>query len=519
MANEIMPIEQVEMYIEKVIPNIERELMDKTKDSKEILDLYNLYVEVLRLIAPYNFEVFNKYLELDEEHDIPTRAFYHQRKNHLGEIFKAMNDMEIYDTYDLLLISMSPRVGKTTSGIRFLAWICGRHPEQTQLAVSYSDSITTSFYIGVMEIVTHPRFKEVFPDVPLVSQNAKREEIWLKVAKRYPSITFVPIGGSMTGRAEAGNYLYLDDLVSGIEEAMSITRMEKLWSLYTVNCKQRKKDGCKEIHVATRWSVHDPITKLASQNENNPRCKIINIPCFDEKGESNFNFNGGFSTGYYKELQDTLDETSFNSLYMCEPIEREGLLYDKEELQYYMSLPEESPESIIAVCDSKNMGKDFVASVVGKVYGDFVYIDDIVYNSGLPDITRPLVANMWVKNKVVRGDVELNNGGNYYAEDLDELIRHMKGKTSIRIFYSGNNKNVKIITYSDFVKKYFIFKHPSLYSPNSEYAKFMKDLLSWTQMGTNKHDDAPDCIAMLAQLVQDITGNSIKFLDRRKLGL
>ena len=224
--------------------------------------------------------------------------------------------MEIYDLYDMLLISLSPRVGKTTTGIRFLAWICGRHPENTQLATSYSDSITTSFYIGVMEIVEHQRFKEVFNEAKLVSQNAKREEIWLKVAKRYPSITFVPIGGSMTGRAEAGNYLYCDDLVSGIEEALSVVRLDGLWQKYTVNCKQRKKDGCKEIHVATRWSVHDPITKLSILNEDNPRCKIINVPCFGEDGESNFNFFGGFSTGYYQELKDTMDEASFNALYM-----------------------------------------------------------------------------------------------------------------------------------------------------------------------------------------------------------
>ena len=54
--------------------------------------------------------------------------------------------------------------------------------------------------MGVMEIIQNQRFKEVFSDAQLVGQNAKREEIWLQVTKRYPSITFVPIGGSMTGR-------------------------------------------------------------------------------------------------------------------------------------------------------------------------------------------------------------------------------------------------------------------------------------------------------------------------------
>lgn len=514
-----MPIEEIEHYVQTIIPNIEKQLLNDELTPYEKLELYNLYVDVMRLVAPHDFETFNKYLELDDDHNVPTRAFYHHRKNHIGEIFKAMNDMEIYDKYDMLLISMAPRVGKTTSGIRFLSWIIGRHPENTQLATSYSDSITTSFYIGVMEIVQGQRFKEVFADAPLIDQNAKREEIWLKIKKRYPSITFVPIGGSMTGRAEAGNYLYCDDLVSGIEEALSVARLEKLWQMYTVNCKQRKKDGCKEIHIATRWSVHDPITKLATLNEDNPRCKILNIPCFNEDEESNFDYLGGFSTKYYKDLQDTMDEASFNALYKCEPIEREGLLYHKDDLQYYFTLPEGTPDSIISVCDSKNLGKDFVTAPVGYVYGDFVYIEDVVYNNGLPDITRPLVANKWLEHKVVRADVELNNGGNYFAEDLDELIKEKNGHTSIRIFFSGNNKNVKIITYSDFVKKHFIFKHPSTYNKKSEYAKYMADLLKWTQIGNNKHDDAPDATAMLAQLVQDLAYNQIKIMDRRRLGL
>lgn len=865
----LIPLSDVEQYVNIVIPNIEEELSDETKSPQEMLELYNLYVDIMRLVAPYNFHVFNKYLELDEDHNNPTKAFYHHRKDHLEELFTAFNDMEIYDAYDMLLISLPPRIGKeqpltskiltptgwktmgdmkvgteiigsdgmshfvtgvfpqgtkdvytvtfddgttvecglehlwevqtrddrkdnksrvvstedmiknlyvengtrknysvkyvspidfsheidlskdihpyvlgaligdggfsksvkftnidadvldrieellpetdslnkiadtimygiskksdvrndkghptkcsthaniekygllnkrshekfipkkylysrledriellkglmdtdgyvpdtnssyceystvspqlaedvielirslggratfttkrgllngaehkivyrivfnisinpfycirkstqftprakrqvkyissientgveecqcimvdapdhlyvtdgynlthnTTSGIRFLSWVIGRFPEETQLATSYSDAITSSFYIGVMEVIQSQRYKEVFPDAPLISQNAKREEIWLKVAKRYPSITFAPIGGSMTGRCEASKYLYCDDMVSGIEEAMSVPRLEKLWQLYTVNAKQRKKDGAKEIHVATRWSVHDPITRLASDNEDNPRCKIINIPCYDENGESQFNFPGGFSTEYYDKLRNTMDEVTFNALYLCEPIEREGILYHKEDLGYYFELPSEAPDTIIGIVDSKNMGKDNVSALIGYVYNDKIYLEDLVYNNGLPDITRPLVADLLIRHRAVRADVELNNGGNYYAEELQKLISQQFGKTSIRVFYTSSNKQTKIVTYSDFVKKNIMFKHPSTYSPNSEYAQFMKALYTWTQRGKNAFDDAPDSVAMLAQLYQDLSGMSIKFLDRKALGI
>lgn len=512
-------IKDVENYVNVVIPNIESKLGDESVGASEKAELYGLYVTLLRMVAPYDFISFNKYLELDEDKTQINRGFYHHRKDHLGELFHALNDMEIYDKYDILLVSLPPRTGKTTTGIRFLSWICGRHYLNTQLAISYADNVTSSFYIGVIEIVESQRYNEVFPLAKLVNQNAKKEQIWLGEMKRYPSINFIPIGGSMTGIGEANNYLYLDDLVSGIEEAMSIPRLEKLWDLYTTNCRQRRKEGCKEIHVATRWSVHDPISKVDMNNQDNPRCKVISIPCYNEQGESNFNFNGGFSTDFYKDIQRSMDSINFSALYMCQPIEREGILYNSDELQYYFDLPSEKPDTIIAICDSKNMGKDYVASPIGYVYGDTVFIEDVVFNNGLPEITRPLVAGKWLEHKVVRADVELNNGGNYYAEDLNNLLRDKGGKTSVRIFYSGNNKTVKIITYSDFVKKNFVFKHPSKYSPTSEYGQFMKSLLSWTQKGNNKYDDAPDSIAMLAQLFQDLQGKTIKILDRRTLGL
>jgi len=514
-----MNLNEIEKYVQIIIPNIEKSLIDKTKSKDELFELYNLYKDCLRLIAPYDFITYNKYLEFNEDKTQDTLGFYHKRKHHLSELFNALNRMEIYDEYDTLLVSMPPRCGKSVTNLRFISWIMGRKPLHTQLAISYSDAITKSFYTGVMDIITSSEFNEVFPDSKLVAQNAKDQNIWLNKVGQYPTISFIPIEGSMTGRGQGTDYIFYDDLVSGIELAMSPTRLDKLWQTYSTNSRQRKLKGCREVHIATRWSVHDPMSRLEREIGNSSRFKSIKMPCYNDLGESNFDFHGGFDTAYYKDIERLMDPLSFQALYMCQPIEREGLLYHEDEFQYYFQLPQEQPDTIVGICDSKNMGKDNVSAITGYVYGDFCYIDDVVYNNGLPDVTRPLVANMWVKHNVVRADVEMNNGGNYYAEDLDQMIHSLGGKTSIRMFFSSNNKLTKIITYSDFVKKYFIFRHPSTYHPNSEYGRFMKDVLSWTQTGNNKTDDSVDSLAMLAQLVQELEGNAVKFLSRRKLGI
>ena len=92
-----MEIKEVERYVNTIIPNIENKLKDKSLGKKELLELYNLYRNTLRMVAPYDFVSFNKYLEFEEDKSQVNRGFYHHRKNHIGEIFTALNDMEIYE--------------------------------------------------------------------------------------------------------------------------------------------------------------------------------------------------------------------------------------------------------------------------------------------------------------------------------------------------------------------------------------------------------------------------------------
>ncbi len=138
-----------------------------------------------------------------------------------------------------------------------------------------------------------------------------------------------------------------------------------------------------------------------------------------------------------------------------------------------------------------------------------------MFNNGLPEITKPMVANLCVKNHISRMDIESNNGGDYYAKEVDEQIKNQGGNTSIRTFFTSSNKITKIITESDFVKKNFIFLHKS--KQDTQYKRFMQNLFSFTVTGKAKHDDAPDAVAMLSQLFKELSTLSIKFIDRKFL--
>ena len=81
---------------------------------------------------------------------------------------------------------------------------------------------------------------------------------------------------------------------------------------------------------------------------------------------------------------------------MNQPIEREGLLYDVDELRRYFELPAEDPDAIIGICDTKDKGSDYAFLPAAYVYGNDYYIDDCVCDNSLPNIVDARLVDMVV---------------------------------------------------------------------------------------------------------------------------
>ena len=115
------------------------------------------------------------------------------------------------------------------------------------------------------------------------------------------------------------------------------------------------KQDCKMLIIGTRWSIHDPIGRLEQRYFDDPKSKFVKLPALDLNGNSNFNYDHGvgFSTEYFLNLKENMDDVSWRAIYMQEPIELEGLLYAEDELQYFFELPKERSDAVVAVCDSK----------------------------------------------------------------------------------------------------------------------------------------------------------------------
>ena len=486
------------------------------KGNRLSVSLNKLYKETLLLEAQFKrFDSYMLYLELNRE---PSKRFWLPRREQLLPVADAIQDL-IDDKLDILTISLPPGSGKSTLEIFLHSMLIGANPDKPSLASGHSNILTNSIYEGVLGIINDKEeylWHDVFPDWGEPITNAKEQTIDLKKKHRFSSLTCRAIGASLTGATRCEQILTADDLVSGIEEALSVERLDKLWQAYTNDLKSRKKLGCKELHLATRWSVHDPIGRLERMYGEDPRFKCLVIPALNENGESNFNYkyDVGFDTKYFEDMRENLDECSFKALFMNEPIEREGLIYEEAELRRYYELPDEEPEIIIAVCDTKDKGTDYCVQVVGYKYGDDYYIDDVICDNNLPEIVDGRLVEQLMRNNVQMANYESNNAGGRVATTVQHEIKAMGGRTKITTKFTTANKETKIIVNSAWVKEHCLFKAKENYTRQSDYGKFISMLCSYTMAGKNKHDDVPDAISMFAEYAQSFVQRRVEVFKR-----
>lgn len=497
--------ENDEKWALKVTEYIKEWCLYGIRSGIDVLQMDELYWKTMKAEAPYLFDSYLLYLERKRD---KKDKFYEPKRKQLNKhgLIQAMQDLED-DKLDILSISMPPGTQKTTLEKFFSSWIIGRHPDDFSLFFSHSGDITRMFYDGVIDITTNTDeycWNEIFPNVHLQATDAKRETVNFNKYKPFANLQCTSVGSKNAGKVRCNRYLYCDDLIGGIEEALNKNILDKLWRIYGTDAKQRKMDGCKEIHIATRWSVHDVIGRLKNLYDGSDRVRFIEVPDIDEEtGESNFDYEyNGFSVEFFNDQALAMDEISYNCLYKSKPIEREGLLYHEEDLRRYQSLPLGEPDAILGICDTKDKGSDFYFLPCFKQYGNDFYLVDCICNDSCDyGAQYEKSANIILDYNMQQCEFESNNGGTRVAYEVSKLVEERGGRCNITEKTTTQNKETKIIVNSDWVKKHVLFKDKELYKPKDEYGVMMYWLMSYSVVGKNTHDDVPDGLASFALYV------------------
>lgn len=479
-------------------------------------DLVNRYFDTLLLEAPHLFHSYLLYLEKDREE---SERFYQPKMKQLNKygLIQAMQDLED-GKYNRLCISMPPGTQKTTLEKFFCSWIIGKHPKDYSLFFSHSNEITGKFYRGVLDITTDDKeykWNVIFPNLPLQSTNAQAQEANFGKYKAFSSIQCSSIGAKNAGKVRTNRYLYCDDLIGSIEEALNPITLEKIWRIYGVDLKQRKlNEQVKEIIIMTRWSTKDIIGHIIELYGNDPKLKIISIPDIDPKtGKSNFDYEyNGMSVEFFNDQALTMDDISYRCLYKQDPIEREGLLYPENKIMRYKELPKTRIKRITGQCDTKSSGTDFYVFpclVEFEGYeGTYYCTDTICNNSADYEKQYENSANLIVDNEMQDCDFEANQGGDRVANEVRKRVEEKGWLCNISDTATETNKEARIFQCSSWVLQHIVFKDRSLYEPKSDYAEMMSWLLKYSVSGKNLHDDVPDVFSNFALRMK--RGNRVK---------
>lgn len=471
-------------------------------------EMVDKWYEILKSEAQN--KILDSYLLYLEKNRDPRERFYAPKRKQFAK-FELIDAYQgaIDNKYDIVCVSLVPGSGKTTLLKFFNSAVIGWFPKDYNLFYSHSGDITRMYYDGVMQMVTDNQeytWHEIFPDLQVTSTNAKMQQFNVGPYKAFQSLQTTSVGAESAGKVRASKFLFVDDMIGKQEEALNKNYLEKLWSAYSVDARQRKTmdyDGkpCKEIINATRWSTVDVIGRVIQTYYGNPRVKVISIPDIDpQTGESNFDYEfGGFTVAFFNDQALTMDDISYRCLFKQEPIEREGLLYHEDEIRRYSSLPDREPDAIIGVCDTKSKGIDYMVLPCMYQYDNDYYMVDCVCDNGSDfGLQKEKISNMIVDNNMQQCEFESNAGGDRLAHEVNEMIEKKGGRCNITTKATETNKETRIIVNSDWIKKHCVFKDKDDYTPKSDYGVFMSFLLSYSVAGKNKFDDVPDCMANFA---------------------
>lgn len=511
-------------YLVKLSEECERKIpIVAERDLKVANDMMNIHKRTLMLAAQNNhFDSFLQYLEFGRS---PDKRFYLPRRKVLRPIVNAFQ--EVADgKLDLLTVSQPKRTGKTTLGLLFVLFRAGQKPNGSSICSGAGNDLVKSFYNGCLDILTKPEeylFYELFPTATLEATNADEKTINLEKKKRFATITCRSIDGALTGSTEStpDGVMYLDDLVSDELEANNRTRLDTLWDKVRGDLLGRRLEGCPIVAQGTRYSLYDPIGRLQEVAPTMGwRTKVLEIPALDPiTDESNFEImlNGKpmFTTDYYRKERELVTPVQWASQFQQEPYESKGLTFPEDKLNRYIELPADiEPDAIIAVCDTAESGSDSCSLPIAYLYGEDVFIEDVVFDNSPSDVTKPQCAKKLVEHKVSTAMFESNNAGSYFARDVDELVKKLGGKTSIRTKRTISNKQTRIEFASDGILKHFYFKDKSKYERGGQYWCFMKELTSYTRSGKVPHDDAADSLSLLENELRNLSAGKIQVFKR-----
>jgi predicted phage terminase large subunit-like protein len=359
---------------------------------------------------------------------------------HLSLIENCLLDV-VAGRIDRLMVSVPPQHGKSTIiSHYFPTWYLGRFPGKKCILTSYEATFASSWGRKARDTLEEygPRIFNVnVSDKSAASDNWEVVHINEQNRKIISSMVTAGAGGPITGKG--ADLMIIDDPVKNNEEALSSTRLEKIFEWYQSTVYTRLSPTAAIIIVMTRWSHDDLCGKLIrEQDVGGDTWKIVTLPALIEDEDMARADPLGREIGdslwperypakWIKQRKRVLQSFWFEALYQQRPAPKAGFIVNIEWFRRYKTQPAKSKaEMVVLSFDTAQKEKelnDYTVCTVWFIYENGYYLIDVIRDRfshpALLSLAKNLIAR-WTPNVVL---VEDKGSGT-------SLIQHLQEETT-----------------------------------------------------------------------------------------
>ena len=217
-----------------------------------------------------------------------------------------------------------------------------------------------------------------------------------------------------------------------------------------------------------------------------------------------------------KNKRESLPAYDYHCIWRQKPIPSDALIFAKELLRFYDSLPREelSSYAFASIDPTRKRANDYFAMPIFREHlktGDFYLVDIIYEKKGSLDLMDKII-NKIINNNVLHLCLEENINDTLYMIIKQKL--EYKGITNcdIKTIYATANKQRRIADMAETIKRRIIFPSALCAPVKSEMGNAIYMLTQYSDDTSNRHDDFPDALSQFCNtyIVNQKRNNYIK---------
>lgn len=475
---------------------------------------------------------------------------------HIDEI-TDMVDIEVEETHNFIANGI---VSHNSFGNQIaVSWILGLDIQNDCLIVLGNPALVLTNTKGIVEIITNPRFANVFPNFQKYHDmggdikanifstcRIKEGDLTLADSTRPQSVKIISKQTSIDGIRV--KFLFLDDVCRS-KDANNLKMHEEdinnFWNSW-----YKRNYNTNDFYVVvggTAYSVEDIISHLIrhyskgriyktynkqkaignkyTYTDEENKCIFIKIPKIDEEYNRS-TYPQKFPYDEAIRLKE-LNPRSFMAMEQQQPQNPETTPLAYEKISTYKELPNGLSDCAMALIDPARSGKNYVAMPIFKTneeidkFGNKVevhYFVDCIYELRKMEDLYESICEKIIKHNIVKFYIETNTD-----TSLPSLIEKMlseKGYRNCKIitYYSTERKDNKLaeIVYSceNILQTQIKFPEYGLFAPSHAMGKFMQNVTNYDYQVKMEYDDGIESICEYAkrEIKQNIKQNKAKLI-------